>query len=93
MIKVINNPSDAQLNERGIHNWPIWTKEISTFPWSYDSEETCFFLEGEVEVIPENGQPVCIAKGDLVTFPKGMSCTWVIKKPVRKHYSFADEGD
>lgn len=28
----------------GVTSWPIWTKEISTFPWIYDSEEACYFL-------------------------------------------------
>jgi hypothetical protein len=27
---------------------------------------------------------------DLVTFPAGMSCTWEIRTPVRKHYTFGD---
>ena len=27
-------------------------------------------------------------KGDFVTFPKGLSCIWDIKAPVRKHYNF-----
>ena len=26
--------------------------------------------------------------GDLVTFPAGMSCTWKVRKPVKKHYKF-----
>ncbi|MFP3875020.1 MAG: cupin domain-containing protein, partial [Thiohalophilus sp.] len=26
--------------------------------------------------------------GDLVTFPAGMSCTWEIREPVKKHYDF-----
>jgi uncharacterized protein len=26
--------------------------------------------------------------GDLVTFPKGMSCVWKIASAVRKHYRF-----
>ena len=50
--------------------------------------ETCYFLEGDVEVTPEGGKPVRIGKGDLVTFPTGMSCTWKVLKPVRKHYKF-----
>ncbi|MFA7711695.1 MAG: cupin domain-containing protein, partial [Candidatus Neomarinimicrobiota bacterium] len=50
--------------------------------------EICYFLEGEVEVVPESGQPVKIKKGDLVTFPQGLTCTWKISKPVRKHYRF-----
>jgi uncharacterized cupin superfamily protein len=27
-------------------------------------------------------------KGDLVTFPKGMSCVWEIHGDVKKHYRF-----
>ncbi|MBF0435157.1 MAG: cupin domain-containing protein [Magnetococcales bacterium] len=79
---------DGELQEMAVGQWPIWTKEVSTFPWSYDEKETCYILEGEVTVIPEGGQPVHFGKGDLVTFPAGLSCTWEIKKPVRKHYRF-----
>ena len=87
-INVVKNPAEEQLKERGVFEWPIWTKEASEFPWSYDDSETCYFLEGEVTVIPENGEPVQMGKGDLVTFPKGMSCTWKIRKDVKKHFVF-----
>jgi uncharacterized protein len=87
-IKVEKQPSEERLFGLGVKQWDIWTKEVSDFPWTYDSAETCYFLEGEVEVIPKNGRPVKMGKGDLVTFPAGMSCRWKIIKPVRKHYSF-----
>ena len=87
-IIVAKNPSKDQLDALGVYNWPIWTKEVSTFPWTYDSSETCLFLEGDVIVTPEGGEPVHMGKGDLVTFPEGMSCTWEIRKDVRKHYNF-----
>jgi len=45
-------------------------------------------LEGEVKVTPDDGEPVEFAKGDLVEFPAGMSCTWKIIKAVKKHYNF-----
>jgi uncharacterized protein len=61
---------------------------VSEFPWHYDEVETCYFLEGDVEVTPEGGKPVRMGKGVLVVFPKGMSCTWQVLKPVRKHYWF-----
>ncbi|UCD77524.1 MAG: cupin domain-containing protein [Desulfobacterales bacterium] len=87
-IKVVKKPGPEKLKELGVPDWPIWTKEASEFPWSYDESETCYFLEGDVIVTPEDGEPVKIGKGDLVTFPKGMSCTWKIRKDVRKHYVF-----
>lgn len=85
-IKIEHNPDEEHLKNLGVFDWPIWTKEVSEFPWTYDEEETCYFLDGDVVVTPHGGKPVEIKKGDLVTFPAGMSCTWKIRKDVRKHY-------
>lgn len=87
-IKVVHKPDEEYLSSQGVFNWPIWTKEVSEFPWKYNDRETCYFLEGEVVVEPTDGEPVTIGTGDLVTFPKGMSCTWKIRKNVKKHYTF-----
>ncbi|MBW4453954.1 MAG: cupin domain-containing protein [Nostoc indistinguendum CM1-VF10] len=87
-IKIEHQPQQERLNELGVFKWEIWKKEVSKFPWSYDYQETCYFLEGDVLVTPDGGQPVQMGKGDLVTFPAGMSCTWEITKDVKKHYYF-----
>ncbi|MBN2091594.1 cupin domain-containing protein [candidate division KSB1 bacterium] len=87
-IKIDHHPGEETLQKAGIRTWPIWTKEESEFDWYYDSQETCYFLEGDVTVTPKDGEPVEIHKGDLVIFPVGMSCTWKVKKAVRKHYQF-----
>lgn len=87
-IQVIHNPNEDELKQQGVFDWPIWTKDASEFPWSYDQKETCYLLQGDVVVTPENGDPVQFGKGDLVTFPKGMSCKWQVRSPVRKHYNF-----
>ena len=87
-IEIDRSPSPETLQRLGVSGWPIWTKEVSTFAWSYDEPETCLFLEGEVVVTPDGGAPVTVGKGDLVTFPSGMSCTWKVLRPVRKHYRF-----
>jgi uncharacterized cupin superfamily protein len=80
--------SKEELEKMGIFSWPVWEKETSQFPWTYDSIEECFFLEGEVTVETKDGKSVSFGKGDFVTFPKGLCCRWVIKKPVKKHYNF-----
>jgi len=87
-IRVESNPSEERLAALGVRDWPIWEKEVSRFPWTYDSAEVCYLLQGEVVVTPEQGAPVHIRAGDLVRFPAGMSCTWDIRQPVRKHYCF-----
>jgi len=87
-IRITRGPSQEELDRIGVPSWPIWTKEESEFPWTYDAEETCYFLEGDVVVTPVDSEPVEVGKGDLVTFPKGMSCTWKVRGAVRKHYQF-----
>ena len=87
-IKIEHQPTTKRLDELGVRSWEIWEKEVSEFPWHYDEQEICFFLEGDVVVTPANGVPVQFGKGDLVTFPQGMSCTWHVRQPVRKHYRF-----
>ena len=86
MILVEHDPSPLKLEVLGVDSWPVWTKEVSKFPWSYDQTETCYFLDGEVIVTPEVGEPVRMGQGDLVTFLPGLACTWEVLSPVRKHY-------
>lgn len=89
MSKVkIDKLSEQEIAERGIRSWPIWEKEVSEFPWTYDSVEECLILEGEVTVTPEGAAPVTVRAGDFVTFPDGISCGWRVTKPIRKHYRF-----
>ena len=83
----VRRPTEQQLKSLDVKSWPIWTCDVSTFDWSYDERETCYLLEGQVTV--EAGQErVTFGPGDLVIFPKGLSCVWKVTAPVRKHYRF-----
>ena len=82
----VKKPSQDQQAE--CENWPIWSKEASTFDWSYTETETCLILEGQVTVSDAEAE-VTFGEGDLVVFPEGLECTWQITKPVRKHYNFS----
>ena len=69
-------------------NWGTWEKEVSEFPWEYDEQETCYILEGKVEVTAENEEKINFKKGDWVVFEKGLKCTWKISKDIKKKYKF-----
>ena len=84
---LVEKPTDAKLKELKVFSWDIWTKEVSSFDWNYDEKEVCYFLEGEVTVKTPH-ESVSFGKGDLVTFPQDLSCTWHVKKNVKKHYKF-----
>ncbi|KAL5142636.1 hypothetical protein HKD37_09G025781 [Glycine soja] len=65
-----------------------WGCPPSKFPWTYESKETSYLLEGKVKVTPSGAtESVEIAAGDFVEFPKGMSCTWM-SVAIDKHYNF-----
>ena len=84
---LIEKLTETKLQDLNVFSWAIWTKEVSTFDWHYDEQEQCYFLEGAVTVTTPY-ETVSFGKGDFVTFPQGLSCTWQIKKNVKKHYQF-----
>ena len=83
----IRKINDNEISERNILAWPIWSCEVSEFDWEYDDRESCYLIEGEVEVSTDMGAANFEA-GDFVVFPKGLKCKWKVTKPVRKHYNF-----
>jgi uncharacterized cupin superfamily protein len=87
-ITIRSGLSPEELESLGVNDWPIWTRAVSRFDWTYDNQETCYILEGAITVTPEGGDPVSIVAGDLVIFPQGMSCVWEVTAPVSKHYRF-----
>jgi len=82
---IVREPTDEEITCFG--TYPIWECGVSTFDWHYDREEECLVISGEVIVKHNNGQSH-IKSGDFVVFPKGMSCVWEVKSPVKKHYKF-----
>lgn len=88
-IKIQRQVDQQQLDELGVADWGIWEKEASEFPWTYDAVEICYFIEGDVVVTTQDGEQFEMGKGDLVTFPSGMSCRWLIRQAVKKYYNFS----
>jgi uncharacterized protein len=83
-----HQPAPAKLEVLGAYDWPIWKKAVSRFPWRYARKETCYLLRGRVIVTPDGGEPQAFKRGDLITFPEGLSCTWEILEDIEKHYTF-----
>ena len=83
----IEKPSQEKLKELNVDSWDIWDCDPSQFDWHYSDQESCYFLEGKVKVKTKDGE-VEFGKGDFVVFPKGLDCTWIVEKKVKKHYKF-----
>ncbi len=73
MLKIkVTKLTPEQIREKGVDQWPIWEKEVSDFPWHYDSTEHCLLWEGDV-IVSTDFEEVRFGKGDFVTFPRGLS--------------------
>jgi uncharacterized cupin superfamily protein len=83
----VEKPSAETVAE--MKSCPTWSKEASIFDWEYDATETCYVMEGEVKVTTPDGEAVEFGPGDLVTFPRGLKCSWNVRTPIRKHYRFS----
>ena len=83
----VKKPTKEDLDKLGVESWGTWECDVSVFDWEYDTEETCYILDGQVVVKSDEGETE-IKAGDLVTFRKGLRCVWDVKKPIRKHYRF-----
>ena len=88
-IEVVRQPDSDFLESKGVFDWGTWGCGVSKFPWTYGEAESCYLLEGDVTVTPADGrQAVTFGKGDFVTFPAGMTCTWDVRAAVKKHLIF-----
>lgn len=85
-IVVEKNPAQTRLDALEVTKWPTWQKEVSTFPWIFHEEEIAYILAGECVITPTGGAPISFGKGDLVTFPAGITANWEVKQPLHKHY-------
>ncbi|XP_047329383.1 uncharacterized protein LOC124932748 [Impatiens glandulifera] len=97
-VKIERNPSEATLSELGVSSWPKYSSEPKKMPWSFKRKEKMYILEGKVRVSVDDGLDdgsSCfeIGAGNLIEFPKGMSITWHMIEPLKKHYHLEEEDD
>ncbi|WP_242863220.1 cupin domain-containing protein [Caloranaerobacter ferrireducens] len=83
----IKKISLEEAKKLGIDSWSHWECEPSTFDWEYDEQETAYVFEGDV-IVTTPEQTVHITDNMLVSFPKGLKCTWEVRKKIRKVYTF-----
>lgn len=76
-----------QAKELGIDSWSIWECEPNKFDWEYPEQETAYVFEGDV-IVTSGDEVAHITANMLVSFPKGMKCTWEVRKTIRKAYTF-----
>ena len=81
---------DIPETPKAVGPWAVWEGQPSSFEWSYADWEIAYVYEGRVLVTTDSGE-VEITAGDMVTFPKGLTCTWKIIEKIRKVYKFESD--
>ena len=71
----------------GAGSWDKWDCETAVFDWEYTSEETCYILEGDI-IITWSAGSLHASAGMMITFSEGLTCTWDVRKPISKLYTF-----
>ena len=87
-ISIVHNAPEDELRKLRVRGRPVWTKEVSEFPWHYDERETSYIPGGAKWL----GHPMTVDPLPWIPrpgrFPRDLSCTWQVRKGVRKHYNF-----
>ena len=84
----VKKGTEEELKSLDLDSWNSWSCGVSEFDWEYDADERCFIQDGKAVITADSGEKVEINKGDLVLFPKGLKCHWIILEPIRKAYRF-----
>ena len=89
-IQVLTNVDEDFLAKRGVRKWDIWESNSvpsNRFDYTYEKTESVYILDGEAIVTPKDGRKAVVLKPNVfASFPKGLSCVWEVKSPVRKFY-------
>ncbi|HTS77981.1 MAG TPA: cupin domain-containing protein [Bryobacteraceae bacterium] len=62
----------------------VWECTPGRFEWHYSKDEIVFVLSGEAIIVGAHGDERRFGTGDVVFFPAGSVCTWLVKERIRK---------
>lgn len=65
----------------------VWECTPGKFEVRYLWDETIYVLEGRVTIEEENGTTREFKTGDIVHFPNGLNCIWIVHETIRKTYT------
>lgn len=89
-----NDPAGSESTsfEVGPFSTGMWKRDVQRRPFVRPYHEVAFILEGEVEIVRDDGEVVRAGPGDILITPKGSKGHWRNVSPVRKFWAiFEDE--
>ena len=89
-----NAPGEEVVSFRsgdGSFAFGLWRRVPETGPMEPPYHEVAVLIEGEVELIEEDGTVHRAGPGDVLITPQGSRCTWRALSPVRKFWAIYKE--
>lgn len=75
----------------GMFSFGIWRRVPETGPMEPLYHEVAWLIEGEVELLEEDGTVHRAGPGDVIVTPKGSKATWKALSPVKKFWAIYKE--
>ncbi len=63
-----------------------WAADVGAWRVQYDEWEFCHLLEGECELVPDDGAPQRFAAGDSFVIEPGFAGVWRVLTQMRKRF-------
>ncbi len=68
----------------------FWEREPDTWSFERPYDEVALILEGEADIITDDGRTLAIGPGDVLITPKGSAGTWEIHTTIVKFWVIYD---
>ncbi|HYF11161.1 MAG TPA: cupin domain-containing protein [Actinomycetota bacterium] len=89
-----NEPGSEVVSFRsgdGTFSFGLWRRAPETGPMEPPYHEIAVLIEGEVELVEEDGTVHRAGPGDVLITPQGSRCTWRALSPVKKFWAIYKE--
>lgn len=89
-----NPPGEEVVSFRagdGRFSFGLWRRVPETGPMEPPYHEIAVIIEGDVEILDEDGTVHVVGPGDVLITPKGSRATWRARSPVKKLWAIYKE--
>ena len=68
----------------------FWERDPDTWAFERPYDEVALILEGDADIVTDDGRTLTIGAGDVLVTPKGSAGTWVIRERIVKFWVIYD---
>jgi uncharacterized cupin superfamily protein len=68
----------------------FWEREPDTWSFERPYDEVALILDGDADIVADDGRTLTVGPGDVLVTPKGSAGTWVIRERIVKFWVIYD---